>query len=103
MKLLTTTDDGRTPDHEYPIAFGSGELIIGYQFKRTTLIWNKIQNLETVSGSFRPWSFWSGHFGQSHFGQLLVVTTLIGGSFQPYFEVGHWALSRLVKIMLVVV
>ena len=60
---------------------------------------NKIQNLETVSGSFRPWSFRSGHFCPSHFGQYLVVMTLIGVSFRPAFEVGRWALSRLVKTM----
>ena len=33
-------------------------------------------------GSFRP---------------FLVVMTLIGGSFWPDFEKGHWALSRLLK------
>ena len=73
---------------------------LGIKGERTTLIWNKIQYLETVSGSFRPWSV---HFGLSHFGHILVVTTLIGGSFRPDFEVGRWALSRLVKTMLVVV
>ena len=66
--------------------------------ERTTLIWNKIKNLEVVSGSFR-----SGHFGLSHFGQFLVDTALIGRLFRSGFEAGRWALSRLVKTMLVVV
>ena len=44
----------------------------------------------------------SGHFGQSHFGQFLVVTTLIG-SFRPDFVVGRWALGSLVTTMMVIV
>ena len=49
-------------------------------------IWNKIQNLETISGSSPPESL----------GQFSVVSALIGGSFRPDFEV-------VVKSMMVVV
>ena len=83
--------------YPYGIKLVSCYHALGLLDERTTPIWNKSQNLETVSGSFRPWSIWLGHFG--HF---LVVTTLIDGSFRPDFEVGRWALSRLVKTMLVV-
>ena len=71
---------------------------LGIEGEGTTLICSKIQNIETESGSFR-----SSHFGLSHFGQFLVVTTLIIGSFRSDFEVGRWALSRLVKTSLVIV
>ena len=76
---------------------------LGIEGEGTTLICSKIQNIETESGSFRSGHFGLSHFGLSHFGQFLVVTTLIIGSFRSDFEVGRWALSRLVKTSLVIV
>ena len=62
-------------------------------------IWNKIQNLETVSGSFRPWVVSVGSFRPEPFRQFFfVVSALIGGPFRLISEVG-----RFVKSMLVVV
>ena len=43
-------------------------------------MWNKIQNLETVSVSFRPWVVSVGSFRP-----FFVVLASIGGSFRPDF------------------
>ena len=46
---------------------------------------NKIQNLETVSGSFQPWVVSVGLFRPESFRPIFVVSALIGGSFWPDF------------------
>ena len=43
-------------------------------------IWNKIQNIETVSGSFRPWVVSVGSFRP-----IFAVSAMIGGVFRPDF------------------
>ena len=48
-------------------------------------IWNKIQNLETVSGSFWPWVVSVGSVRPESFRPIFVVSALIGGPFRPDF------------------
>ena len=56
--------------------------------KKTTLflpIWNKIQNLGMVSGSFRSWVVSVGSFRPESFRPFFVVLVLEGGSIRPDF------------------
>ena len=61
-------------------------------------IWNKIQNLETVSGAFRPWVVSVGSFRPESFRPFFVVSALIFGSIRPDFEVGRFVKSMLMVI-----
>ena len=54
-------------------------------------IWNKVQNLETVSGSFRPWVVSVGSFRPESFQPFFfVVSALIGGSIRSDFIGGSF-------------
>ena len=53
-------------------------------------IWNKIQNLEALSESFRPWVASVGSFRPESFRPFFVVSALIGGSFRSDFLGGSF-------------
>ena len=55
-------------------------------------IWNKIQNLQTVSGSLRPWVVSVGSFrpAGSFWQMFFFDSALIGGSFRPEFLGGSF-------------